>query len=171
MKRNKIWLRQYCHNTCILDQSQEILKGKLTTSTFFIIAIKKMPILMLWSTCPLTCHHVVPYISPYMLACVPTTCPLTYLLVCHLHTPMNPLCALYVFIQTSILPSCAPLHTLDLDLTVQGPLLVISDGQFWRPIHTCSLEDCSTFADIWWLLKHVWLASGQQASYWHVFLF
>ena len=54
------------------------------------------------------------------------------------------------------------------DLTVQGPLLVVTSGvQDWRPVQTCSLEAPSTSADIWRLQ----LASGQCAFYLNAFLF
>ena len=42
--------------------------------------------------------------------------------------------------------------------------------QQWEPVQTCSAQDLHNI-DIWWLLKHVWLASGRYASYWNTFLF
>ena len=66
-----------------------------------------------------------------------------------------------------------------LDLTVQGILLNMDPyctgtfgGQYWRSVRTSSLEDpFPVSADIWWLLKHVRLASGRYLSYWKAFLF
>ena len=49
------------------------------------------------------------------------------------------------------------------------PQLVTSNGHSLRPVQTCSHEAPHT--DIWWLLKHVWLASRQYVSYWSTFLF
>ena len=50
------------------------------------------------------------------------------------------------------------------------PLLMTSHDHFWRPVQTCSLEDCPTSTDIWWP-KQIWLASGRYASYWNALLF
>ena len=37
-------------------------------------------------------------------------------------------------------------------------------GNHWRLVQTCSLQDLTTGADIWWLLKH-------PRSYWNAFLY
>ena len=55
-----------------------------------------------------------------------------------------------------------------------SPLLVTSGGHHWRPVQTCSLEFTVRMphcTDIWWSLKHVWLASRWYACYWNAFLF
>ena len=68
---------------------------------------------------------------------------------------------------------------------VQGPtpLAVTSGGQDWKPVQTCSLEDlphCTGCAHHHpqlvlisggYLLKHIWLANMQYASYWKTSLF
>ena len=47
------------------------------------------------------------------------------------------------------------------DTPGQGPhctgtsLVVMSGGQGWRHVQTCSLEDPPTGAEIWWLMKHM----------------
>ena len=41
--------------------------------------------------------------------------------------------------QTRAHPSTCS-NSLNLDLTVQGPLLLTSSGQEWRPVQTCSLR-------------------------------
>ena len=41
------------------------------------------------------------------------------------------------------------------DITVQGPLLLISGGKDLKPVQTCSLDGPPSNADIWRLMKHV----------------
>ena len=51
------------------------------------------------------------------------------------------------------------------------PFLETSGGQDQRPFETWSLKKPSPIGTgIWWLLKHVWLASGWYASYLNSFL-
>ena len=59
-------------------------------------------------------------------------------------------------------------------LPEMGPisLLLTSDGHHWRPVQTCLLQDSTpTNTDIWWIPKHILLASGQYVSYWNSVLF
>ena len=113
----------------------------------------------------------------------------SYLLLASLLTPADGAAGMFSIVSVC-LQGGVPHGTVSrdaLELTIQGPSAptlpldmgphcigttpppVTSGSQDRRPVQIWSLEDPQG-TDIWWLLKHVRLASMWYASYWDVFL-